>query len=114
MYYIYGRVRAIPTYRVYRLYDNYITIHAYLNCTRVTVVVLFYYVTLMLFISHITIRVCIVIIVLNCFHIPVYNYYVLIIIEHYYFVILFVILMYMCKCMHACVRMHVNNSIYIM
>ena len=23
MYYIYGRVRAIPTYRVYRLYDNY-------------------------------------------------------------------------------------------
>ena len=22
MYYIYGRVRAIPTYRVYRLYDN--------------------------------------------------------------------------------------------
>ena len=22
MYYIYGRVRAIPTYRVYRLYDS--------------------------------------------------------------------------------------------
>ena len=24
MYYVYGSVRAIPTYRVYRLYDNYI------------------------------------------------------------------------------------------
>ena len=74
--------------------------------------VLFYYVTFMLFISHITIRVCTVIIVLNCFHIPVYNYYVLIIIEHY-FIILFVILMCMCKCMYACVRMHANDSIYI-
>ena len=64
--------------------------------------VLSYYVIFMLFISHITIRVCILIIVLNCFHIPVYyNYYVLIIIEHY-FIILFVILICMCKCTHAC------------
>ena len=26
MYYIYGRVRAIPTYRVYRLYDSLFTL----------------------------------------------------------------------------------------
>ena len=33
MYYIYGRVRAIPTYRVYRLYDtynnDYVQVHIY-------------------------------------------------------------------------------------
>ena len=31
MYYIYGRVQAIPTYRVYRLYDIYI--HVYIHLT---------------------------------------------------------------------------------
>ena len=34
MYYIYGRVRAIPTYRVYRLYDIYIYYIVYILCIQ--------------------------------------------------------------------------------
>ena len=34
MYYIYGNIRAIPTYRVYRLYDIHVltTIELYVQC----------------------------------------------------------------------------------